>query len=78
MSQKHEVVENGEVFVSHVAAKKRFGVSRKQLNEWVRDGKVRLLRREVARMPHQLMNDPQLELQFYHAGDIEARKADPA
>ena len=60
------------MYVSHILAKRRYKVSRKQLNDWVRDGKVRLLNREVARMPHQLINDPQLELHFYHDGDIAA------
>ncbi|MBP7868296.1 MAG: hypothetical protein KA419_20405 [Acidobacteria bacterium] len=71
MSSKHEMTENGELYISHIEAKKRFKVSRKQLNEWSAAGKVRLIQREMTRMPHQLMNDNQLELHFYHAGDIE-------
>lgn len=71
MSNHHEAKQDGELYISHVLAKKRFKVSRKQLNGWVREGKVRLLNQEVVRMPHQLINDPQLELHFFHAGDIE-------
>jgi hypothetical protein len=74
MSSKHELVDDGEVYLSHVLIKKRFGVSKKQLNDWAKDGKVRTLTREVARMPHQLMNDPQLELHFFHAGDVEKNR----
>ncbi len=71
MSSKHEHIDNGELYLSHVAIKKRFGVARKQLNEWAKEGKVRVFTREVARKPHTLMNDPQLELHFFHAGDVE-------
>lgn len=71
MSSKHEMTENGELYISHIEAKKRFKVSRKQLNEWNAAGKVRMVQSKLSRMPHQLMNDPQLELHFYHAGDIE-------
>jgi|GEM_PF-968070 len=75
MSQKHEILEDGELFISHVLAKKRFKVSKKQLTGWAQDGKVKTLSRELVRMPHQLMNDPQLELHFYHQGDIEKQLA---
>lgn len=71
MSSKHEHMDNGELYLSHVAIKKRFGVSKKQLHEWAKEGKIREVTREVARMPHTLMNDPQLELHFFHAGDVD-------
>jgi hypothetical protein len=71
MDKKHELTENGELYLSHVAIKKRFGVAKKTLHEWARDGKVRSIQREMARMPHQLMNDPQLELHFYSADDVK-------
>lgn len=71
MSHKHEITEDGEIYISHVLAKKRFKASKKQLSVWAQEGKVRVLSRELVRMPHQLMNDPQLELHFYHQGDIE-------
>lgn len=72
MSAKHELTENGEIFISHVLAKKRFKVSKKELNDGVKAGRIRLLNREVTRLPHQLMNDRQLELHFFHAGDVES------
>ncbi len=74
MSKKHEHMENGELYLSHVEIKRRFKISKKQLNDWVRDGKVRSISQELSRMPHQLMNDPQLELHFYHAADVEKAK----
>ena len=73
MSKKHEWVEDGELYLSHIEAKKRFQVSKTQLNDWAASGKVRTKFQEVARMPHQIGNDPQLELHFYSDSDI--RKA---
>jgi hypothetical protein len=76
MSKKHEITENGEKYLSHVAIKKKYGVSRKKLNDWVKAGKIRTISREVARMPHQLMNDPQLELHYYSVADLKNVQAE--
>jgi len=76
MSKKHEIMEDGEQYLSHVAIKKKFKISRKKLNEWVKNGKIRTISREVARMPHQLMNDPQLELHYYSLADLKKVQAE--
>ncbi len=76
MDKKHEITENGELYLSDVALKKRHGVAKATVHQWARDGKVRMLARSLARMPHTLLNDKQLELHFYHAGDVKKMQAE--
>jgi hypothetical protein len=76
MDKKHEITENGELYLSDIALKKRHGVAKATVHQWARDGKVRMLARSLARMPHSLMNDNQLELHFYHAGDVQKVQAE--
>jgi len=71
MSKKHEITEDGERYLSHIAIKKQFGISKKKLNEWVKSSKIRSITREVARMPHKLINDPQLEWHYFCVDDVK-------
>ena len=71
MSKKHEIIEDGERYLSHVAIKKKLKISKKQLHQWANAGKVRTVTRDVARGPHKLTNDPQLELHYYNLPDVE-------
>lgn len=78
---RHRITKDGEEYISHVLAKKKYGLTRKELNDLARDGKLEAIIQEI--VPPQspfLAADPlhlkTLERHFYKLSDLEkTRKA---